>query len=97
MNKFANLLAGLALGAGLGTLAFDFAEAWSMAPAVAFLALLMLQDLVVPIAAVERRAGAHNGAPIIAIFHAARPAGSARFRLPANTLLRGLKFPHMKR
>ncbi|MBL8729449.1 MAG: DUF1275 family protein [Planctomycetes bacterium] len=74
-----------ALGAGLGTVAFDFFEAWSMAPAVAFLALLTLQDILVPIAAVELRSGVHGGAPIIAVFHAERPAGSKRFRMPDLT------------
>lgn len=74
-----------ALGAGLGTVAFDFFEAWSMAPAVAFLGFLTLQDILVPIAAVELRSGAHGGAPIVAVFHAEPPAGAARFRMPDLT------------
>jgi len=77
-----SIIGSFALGAGLGTVAFDFAEAWSMAPAVLFLGFLTLQDVLVPIAPVELRAGAHDGAPIIAVFHADRPQGNGRFRMP---------------
>ena len=78
----ASILASFALGAGLGTLAFDLFEAYSMVPAVLFLAFLTLQDLLVPIAAVELRAGRHDGAPIVAIYHAEPPTDGRRFRLP---------------
>lgn len=78
----ASILGSFALGAGLGTLAFDFAEAWSMAPAVVFLVFLTLQDLLKPIAAVELRVGNHDGASIVAIYHAEPPARGGRFRLP---------------
>lgn len=74
-----------ALGAGLGTAAFDFVQAWSMVPAVAFLGFLTLQDILVPIAAVELRTGTHQGAPIIAVYHAEPPEGNARFRMPDLT------------
>lgn len=78
----ASILVSFAFGAGLGTLAFDSFEAWSMAPAVAFLAFLMLQDLLVPIAAVELRAGDHAGPAVVALYHAEPPPGAARWRLP---------------
>lgn len=74
-----------ALGAGLGTAAFDFVQAWSMVPAVAFLGFLTLQDILVPIAAVELRTGTHQGATIIAVYHAEPPEGNARFRMPDLT------------
>lgn len=74
-----------ALGAGLGTMSFDLFEAWSMVPAVAFLAFLMLQDLLIPIAPVEMRTGSHDGAPIIALYHAEPPAKGGRSRLPDLT------------
>jgi uncharacterized membrane protein YoaK (UPF0700 family) len=74
-----------ALGAGLGTICFDFAEAWSMVPAVAFLVFMVGQDYLVPIAAVELRSGEHDGAPIIALYHAEPPADGGRFRMPDLT------------
>jgi uncharacterized membrane protein YoaK (UPF0700 family) len=77
-----SILGSFALGAGLGTLAFDHVQAWSMVPAVLFLAFLTLQDLLKPIAAVELRARPHDGAPIVAIYHAEPPASGRRFRLP---------------
>lgn len=77
-----SILCSFALGAGLGTLAFDLFEAYSMLPAVLFLAFLTLQDRLVPIAAVELRSGRHDGAPIVAIYHAEPPAAGRRFRLP---------------
>ncbi len=78
----ASIPASFALGAGLGTLAFDFFEALSMVPAVAFLCFLMVQDLLVPIAPVELRPGAHDGPPVVAIYHAEPPPDGRRFRLP---------------
>lgn len=81
----ASIPASFALGAGLGTLAFDSVQAWSMIPACVFLGFLVLQDLLVPIAAVELRSGTHDGAPIIAMFHAEPPAAGHRFRLPDLT------------
>jgi uncharacterized membrane protein YoaK (UPF0700 family) len=77
--------ASFALGAGLGTLAYDHVQAWSMVPACLFLLFLMLQDLLVPIAAVELRNGRHQGAPIIAMFHAEPPPPGRRFRMPDLT------------
>ena len=74
-----------ALGAGLGTFCFELFEAYSMVPAVAFLAFLVLQDLLVPIAAVDLRTGSHQGPPIIALFHAEPPASGGRFRMPDLT------------
>lgn len=74
-----------ALGAGLGTFCFELFEAYSMLPAVAFLAFLVLQDLLVPIAAVDLRTGSHDGPPIIALFHAEPPASGGRFRMPDLT------------
>ncbi len=74
-----------ALGAGLGTAAFGYVQAWSMVPAVVFLGFLTLQDILVPIAAIELRTGTHDGAPIIAIFHAEAPAGGGRARMPDLT------------
>lgn len=74
-----------ALGAGLGTAAFDYFQAWSMIPPVGFLGFLTLQDILVPIAAVELRSGVHDGAPIVAIYHAERPEGGGRFRMPDLT------------
>ncbi len=74
--------ASFALGAGLGTIAFDSVQAWSMAPPCAFLGFLVLQDLLVPIAAVALRTGTHDGAPIIAIYHAEPPAAGHRHRFP---------------
>lgn len=74
-----------ALGAGLGTMAFESVQAWSMVPAVAFLGFLTLQDILVPIAAIELREGEHDGAPIIAIYHAEPPEGGGRARMPDLT------------
>lgn len=78
----ASILLSFALGAGLGALAFDFFEALSMVPAVAFLCFLMVQDLLVPIAPVDLRPGTHDGPPIVAIYHAEAPRDGRRFRLP---------------
>lgn len=74
-----------ALGAGLGTTAFEFVQAWSMVPPVLFLGFLTLQDILVPIAAVELRTGEHDGAPIIAIYHAEPPTSGGRARMPDLT------------
>ncbi len=74
-----------ALGAGLGTVAWERVPAWSMVPACAFLLFLVVRDLLVPIAAVELRNGRHGGAPIVAIFHAEPPPAGQRFRLPDLT------------
>lgn len=71
-----------ALGAGLGTLSFDLFEAYSMVPAVVFLAMLVIQDVLVPIAAVELRTGTHDGRAIIALYHAEPPANGKRHRMP---------------
>jgi anti-anti-sigma regulatory factor len=46
---------------------------------------LMVNDLLVPIAAVELRHGSHHGAPIVAIFHAEASAAGQRFRMPDLT------------
>lgn len=73
------------LGAGLGTLAFVHVPAWSMIPACAFLAFLILQDILLPIAPVELRNGPHDGASIVALYHAEPPADGRRFRLPDLT------------
>lgn len=75
----------LAFGAGVGTFAFQFVEAYSMVPAVAFLGFLVAMDLLVPIAAVELISGAHTGAPIIAVYHAEPPADGGRYRMPDLT------------
>ena len=74
-----------ALGAGLGTAAFEFVQAWSMVPPVLFLGFLTLQDILVPIAAIELRTGEHGGAPIIAIYHAEPPSSGGRARMPDLT------------
>ena len=92
----ASIPASFALGAGLGAIAFAWAEAWSMVPACAFLVFLMAQDLLVPIAAVELRTGDHDGAPIIALFHAEPPADADRFRLPDLTSWAARIDPHVR-
>ena len=56
-----------------------------MVPAVLFLGFLTLQDILVPIAAVELRTGEHGGAPIIAIYHAEPPPNGGRARMPDLT------------
>lgn len=71
-----------AVGAGLGALAFQTIRAWSMVPACAFLVFLMIQDLLVPIAAVDLRQGEHRGTTIVAVYHAEPPRDGRRFRLP---------------
>ncbi len=85
-----------ALGAGLGTLAFDYVAAWSMIPACAFLGFLVLLDVLVPIAAVALREGEHASAPIIALFHAEPPTDGRRFRLPDLTAWAGSITPDVR-
>ncbi|MGE3171780.1 MAG: DUF1275 family protein [Planctomycetota bacterium] len=75
-----------ALGVLLATLAFDAFRALSMVPAVAFLGFLILQDVLVPIAAVTLRPGVARGAAAaVAVFHADPPEGADRPRLPDLT------------
>lgn len=49
----ASILGSFALGAGLGTLAYDHVPAFSMTPPVLFLLWIVVQDLRAPIAAIE--------------------------------------------
>ncbi|MBL9076325.1 MAG: DUF1275 family protein [Planctomycetes bacterium] len=88
--------ASFGLGAALGTFAFGYVQAWSMVPAVLFLFFLTLQDILVPIAAVELREGSHDGAPIIAIYHAEPPADRGRMRLPDLTTWASAIDPHVR-
>ncbi len=74
-----------AFGAVVGTFAFDYVQAWSMVPAVAFLGVLVAIDLLVPIAAVELRTGSHTGASVVAVYHAELPAAAATARMPDLT------------
>lgn len=85
-----------ALGAGLGTMAFGWVQAWSMVPACAFLAFLVLEDLLVPIASVELRSGRHDGAPIIAIYHAEPPRNGQRVRMPDLSAWAASIDPHVR-
>lgn len=62
------------LGAGLGALAFEHINRWAMVPAVAFVLWIIIQDLIIPIAEIQRHAetgGAlHESLPDeVAIFH----------------------------
>lgn len=85
-----------ALGAALGTGAFEFAQAWSMVPACAFLGFLVLMDVLAPIGAVELRDGPRDGAPIIAWFHAEPPANGGRYRLPDLVAWAASVDPHVR-
>jgi uncharacterized membrane protein YoaK (UPF0700 family) len=81
----ASIPASFALGAGLGALAFAFAQAWSMVPACALLAFLVLRDGLVPIAGVTLRSAPREPGDPVALFHADPPQGGERFRLPDLT------------
>lgn len=48
-----SIVGSFALGAALGTLAYDHAHAWSMYPPVAFLLWIIYQDLIRPIADIQ--------------------------------------------
>lgn len=85
-----------ALGAGLGTLAHDHIPAYAMLPAVAFLLFLVVRDVLVPIAAVELRTGEHDGAPMIALYHAEPPVDGRRYRLPDLTSWAGNLDHHVR-
>lgn len=83
------ILASFAFGAGLGTVAMRLAPAWSMVPAVLFLAWIVLVDLWRPIASAQsdRDFGGtlHLALPPgVAVYHIATRAGRAgrRARFP---------------
>jgi anti-anti-sigma regulatory factor len=81
----ASILGGFVFGGAIGTLSFDFLEPFSMVPAVAFLAFIILRDMVQPISPIELRNGNYRGAPIIALYHAEPPRDRRRARLPDLT------------
>lgn len=58
----ASILGSFALGAGLGTVAFDYARPYAMVPPVAFLLWIVLVDAMRPIAAIEPSDLVANGA-----------------------------------
>lgn len=74
----ASIVGGFALGAGLGTLAFDRIEQWSMVPAVAFLLWIILQDLWHPIG------GIHTNLDVGGTLHEILPPGIAVFHIKAG-------------
>ncbi|MBX3315425.1 MAG: DUF1275 family protein [Phycisphaeraceae bacterium] len=70
----ASILGSFALGAGLGTVAFDYARTYAMVPPVAFLLWIVLVDAMRPIAAIEPSDLVANGAgeglpPAIRVYH----------------------------
>ena len=70
----ASILGSFALGAGLGTVAFDYARPYAMVPPVAFLLWIVLMDALRPIAAIEpsdlvANGAAHDLPPEIRVFH----------------------------
>lgn len=75
----ASILGSFALGAGLGTLAYDHVPALSMSPPVLFLIWIVVQDLRAPIAEIEPSeiVGASGLAlpPEMAVFHMKRDSG----------------------
>ncbi len=84
-----SIVASFAVGAGLGTLAFDRVPQWSMVPAVAFLLWIILQDLWHPIGDIHTNLDAGGTLheilpPGIAVFHIkSGPTGlGRRTRLP---------------
>ncbi|QYK48023.1 MAG: DUF1275 family protein [Phycisphaeraceae bacterium] len=58
----ASILGSFALGAGLGTVAFDYSRPYAMVPPVAFLLWIVLIDAMRPIAAIEPSDLVANGA-----------------------------------
>jgi len=69
-----------ALGAGLGTLAFDLAPRWSMIPPVAFLLWIIGQDIRIPICEIEpsELVGGDTGLVLpaaLAVFHLRKDRG----------------------
>lgn len=78
----ASILASFALGAGLGTVAYDHFVAWSMLPAVAFLVGLTVYDLTRPVRPVTLRALRDTLPPGVLAFAAEPPASGQRYRLP---------------
>lgn len=70
----ASIMGSFSLGAGLGTLAFDYARAYAMFPPVAFLLWIVMVDALRPIAAIEPSDlianGVGHGLPRgVAVFH----------------------------
>ncbi|MBL9121504.1 MAG: DUF1275 family protein [Phycisphaerae bacterium] len=80
-----SILGSFALGAGLGTLAFDHIPGWAMAFPVAFLMWVILQDITTPIAEIEPSdlIGEAQGISLpesIAVFHLLRQRSGTRGR-----------------
>ncbi len=78
----ASILGSFVFGGAMGAVCFDFLEPFSMVPAVLFLAFVVLQDILRPIAPVELRNGNYRGAPIIALYHAEPPPDRRQSRMP---------------
>jgi uncharacterized membrane protein YoaK (UPF0700 family) len=88
----ASIIASFALGSGLGAWAFAGFRAWSMAPAVAFLAFIVAIDLWSPIASprTDEEVGGdlHSSLPAgISVFHIATTNGrfGRKSRMPSLT------------
>jgi len=87
LTLLASILGGFVLGATAGTLAFDFDPRWCMVPAVVFLVVLVVADVLTPIARVStHRESGGDLADIlpagVVLYHilpdSGRRAGSAR-------------------
>ncbi len=87
----ASILGSFALGAGLGTVAFDYARPYAMVPPVVFLLWIVVMDALRPIAAIEPSDlvsnGAAEGLPAqVRVFHIRRSDSRSRGRARMHSL-----------
>ena len=85
----ASILGSFALGAGLGTVAFEEARRWAMFPPVLFLLWIVYQDITRPIAEIEPSdlVGGENGIDLddrLVVYHLRRDSGRTRKALRAK-------------
>ncbi len=85
----ASILGSFALGAGLGTVAFEEARRWAMFPPVLFLLWIVYQDITRPIAEIEPSdlVGGEDGIDLddrLVVYHLRRDSGRTRKALRAK-------------
>ena len=85
----ASILGSFALGAGLGTVAFEEARRWAMFPPVLFLLWIVYQDITRPIAEIEPPdlVGGQDGIDLddrLVVYHLRRDSGRTRKALRAK-------------